>query len=386
VRRPARTRAVSSGAKRQPVSSHPTTTTKEYETLNILLERPALAAFVEDAEDRGAIDETEIQALALEHELEEAELEELTQELESRGVEVRKDEDEEDLDLPLALEPSTQPVRDPLQLFLNEVGKHRLLTAAEEVELAKRIERGDQAAKERMINANLRLVVSVAKKYQGHDVPLLDLIQDGAIGLNRAVEKFDWRKGFKFSTYATWWIRQACQRAVANQAKTIRVPVHVHERRMKLNRATRELQAKLERLPTAEELADATKLPLNHVEEALGVAEASVSLNQAIGSDGDGELGDLFADQHSTDPLEEAGESLRRSMVRNALSNLDERERMVLERRFGFDGEEPRSLEQIGKELGLTRERVRQLEAHALTRLQRELKGLAEDEDLSRAA
>jgi RNA polymerase primary sigma factor len=362
-------------------------TTRRSTTLNILLERPALAAFVEDAEERGAIDDNEIQALVLEHELEDAELEELAHELETRGVEVRRDADEEDAEIPaVALEPSAQPVRDPLQLFLNEVGKHRLLTAAEEVELAKRIERGDLAAKERMINANLRLVVSVAKKYQGHDVPLLDLIQDGAIGLNRAVEKFDWRKGFKFSTYATWWIRQACQRAVANQAKTIRVPVHVHERRMKLNRATRELQAKLERLPTAEELADATKLPLNHVEEALGVAEASVSLNQAIGSDGDGELGDLFADQHSTDPVEEAGDALRRGKVRDALSLLEERERMVLERRFGFDGEEPRSLEQIGKELGLTRERVRQLEAHALSRLQRELQGLAEDGDLSRAA
>jgi RNA polymerase primary sigma factor len=165
--------------------------------LNILLERPALAAFVEDAEERGAIDDNEIQALVLEHELEDAELEELAHELETRGVEVRRDADEEDAEIPaVALEPSAQPVRDPLQLFLNEVGKHRLLTAAEEVELAKRIERGDLAAKERMINANLRLVVSVAKKYQGHDVPLLDLIQDGAIGLNRAVEKFDWRKGF----------------------------------------------------------------------------------------------------------------------------------------------------------------------------------------------
>jgi RNA polymerase primary sigma factor len=275
-------------------------------------------------------------------------------------------------------------VTDSLQLFLNEVGKHNLLTAAEEVELAKRIERGDEAAKERMINANLRLVVSIAKRYQGHDVPLLDLIQEGAIGLNRAAEKFDWRKGFKFSTYATWWIRQSCQRAVANQARTIRVPVHVHERRLKLNRAARELQAKLGRPATLAELADATKMEPKHVQEALDAVEASVSLNQGIGSDGDGEFGDLLSDPLAADPIEEAGEELRRQSVRNALAQLDERERIVVERRFGFGGD-PQSLEAIGKELGLTRERVRQLEANALTRLSRALGGI-ELNDLARAA
>jgi RNA polymerase primary sigma factor len=345
--------------------------------LNTLLDRPALAVFVEDAEERGVVEELELQALALEHELDEHELEELARELEARGVELRRDpaadDDEEEEWTDTA---TTAPLTtDSLQLFLNEIGKHALLTAAEEVELAKRIERGDLRAKERMINSNLRLVVSVAKKYQGHDVPLLDLIQEGAIGLNRAAEKFDWRKGFKFSTYATWWIRQSCQRAVANQARTIRVPVHVHERRLKLSRAARELHAKLGRPATPEELAEATKLELKHVEEALAAVEASVSLHQTIGNDGDGELGDLLADPLALDPVDEAADELRRQSVRDALEVLDDRERMVLERRFGF-GCEPQSLEAIGKELQLTRERVRQLETTALRRLEYELGGI----------
>ena len=346
---------------------------KERISLNTLLERHALTVFVEDAEERGAVDESEFQALALEHELEDVEVEDLGRELEARGIEIVRAEDERE-----EVVWTAEPIHtaDSLQLFLNEVGRHQLLTAAEEVELAKRIERGDAAAKERMINSNLRLVVSVAKKYQGHDVPLLDLVQEGAIGLNRAVEKFDWRKGFKFSTYATWWIRQACQRAVANQARTIRVPVHVHERRMKLNRAARELHAKLGRPATIEELAEVTKLEQKHVEEALAAVEASVSLNQTIGSDGDGELGDLFADPLAADPSEEAGDELRRAAVRQAIARLGDRERTVLELRFGFEGE-PLSLEAIGRELGLTRERVRQLEATALARLATELEDLA---------
>ena len=184
---------------------------------------------------------------------------------------------------------------------MDAAGRHKLLTAADEVHLAKRIEKGDAAAKERMINSNLRLVVSIAKRYQGHDVPLLDLIQEGVIGLNRAAEKFDWRKGYKFSTYATWWIRQACQRAVANQSKTIRIPVHVQERRIKLNRASAELQAKLGREATIDELAEATRLKREHVVEALDAVD-SISLNQGLGSDGDSELGDLFADETSARP------------------------------------------------------------------------------------
>ena len=186
----------------------------------------------------------------------------------------------------LDLTPSSHGTVESLQLFLNGIGRYPLLTASEEVALAKRVERGDLVAKERMVNSNLRLVVSIAKRYRGHDLPLLDLIQEGTIGLNRAVEKFDWRKGYKFSTYATWWIRQACQRAVANQAVTIRVPVHVVERRQKLRRARQRFETSHGRTPTTEELAEATQLPLKHVEEALEAVEASVSLNQTVG-DGD---------------------------------------------------------------------------------------------------
>jgi RNA polymerase primary sigma factor len=264
---------------------------------------------------------------------------------------------------------------DSLTLFMNEIGRHKLLTAAEEVELAKRVERGDKAAKERMINSNLRLVVSIAKRYQGHSLPLGDLVQEGIIGLNRAVEKFDWRRGFKFSTYATWWIRQACQRAISNQSRTIRVPAHVHERRVKLARVARRIEAESGREPTNEELAEAAGFELQHVEEALGAVEASVSLNQAVGEDGGGELGDLFADPAAPDPAEEAGETLRRQAVRRALGTLPELERRVLELRFGFDGEQ-QSLDAIEQELGISRERVRKLEQRAFAQLGEELKDL----------
>jgi RNA polymerase primary sigma factor len=317
-------------------------------------------------EDRDVVDERELEELAVEHELEADEILELRRRLDERGVELRG---APELDL---TPDAPAPNLDSVQLFLDSAGKHKLLTAAEEVTLSKRVERGDPAAKERMINSNLRLVVSIAKRYQGHDVPLGDLIQDGVIGLNRAVEKFDWRKGYKFSTYATWWIRQACQRAVANQSKTIRIPVHVQERRVKLSRADAKLQASLGREPTREELAEETKLSLSHVQEALDAVDSSVSLNQAFGANGDGELGDVFADQTIDDPVEEADESFRRDKVRRAISALPERERRIVELRFGFEGE-PASLEAVGRELGITRERVRQLETEALRALRNEL-------------
>ncbi len=334
--------------------------------------------FLDEAEERGTIDESALEALALEQELDEDELAALRAELESRDVEIVAPE-------PIVEEAEAALATDALGLFMNRAGRYPLLTAAEEVALAKRIERGDAAAKERMINSNLRLVISIAKRYQGRDLPLLDLIQEGVIGLNRAVEKFDWRRGFKFSTYATWWIRQACQRAISGQSATIRVPTHVHERRVKLSRAGRELEAKLGRAATREELAEATGLARRHVDEALDAAAAPVSLNQTVGSDDGGELGELFGDPTASDPAEEAADALRRQAVRQALAKLPDRQRRIMELRFGFDGQSE-SLERIGKELGITRERVRQLEQDALARLANELDGVVSGDDLASAA
>jgi RNA polymerase primary sigma factor len=341
-------------------------------------------AFIDEAEERGSIDESALEVLAVEHDLGDEELAAIRAELEERDVEI----------LPAAEEVELRPARAPghellgstdaLTLFMNRAGRYPLLTAAEEVALAKRVERGDAAAKERMINSNLRLVISIAKRYQSHGLPLGDLVQEGVIGLNRAVEKFDWRRGFKFSTYATWWIRQACQRAVSGQSTTIRVPTHVHERRVKIARARGQLEVRLGREPSREEIAEAAGLSLQHVEEALDAAEANVSLNRSVGSDGDGELGELFGDPTAEDPEEEAAEALRRRAVREAISRLPERERRIVELRFGFAGESA-SLESIGEELGLTRERIRQLEANAMARLAQELEGVAESEDVELA-
>jgi RNA polymerase primary sigma factor len=321
---------------------------------------------LEIAEERGYVEPAELEALALELDLGDEEMAEVTHELETVGLEIGAPAEEA---APVVAEAAvTTGAGDSLQLFLADVGRHKLLTAAEEVALAKRLEKGDLLAKRRMIESNLRLVVSIAKGYRGLGVPFLDLIQEGTLGLNRAVEKFDWRRGFKFSTYATWWIRQSVQRAVANNARTIRVPVHVVERQQKLGRAARRLEVELGRDATREELAEATGLPVQHVDEALSAAQASVSLNQSVGSDDEGELGDLFADREAADPFDEAEESLRKQGVRKALDALPERERRILELRFGFEGD-PWTLEAIGAELGLTRERVRQLEGQALQRL-----------------
>jgi RNA polymerase primary sigma factor len=343
----------------------------------------SVRVFVDAAEERGLIESAEIEALVVEHDLTELEVEDLMRELEKIGVEIARPAAPASEHVapvePAPVEvPELSGAADSLQLFLADVGKHRLLTAADEVSLAKRIERGDLVAKRCMIESNLRLVVSIAKGYRGLGVPFLDLIQEGTLGLNRAVEKFDWRRGFKFSTYATWWIRQSVQRAVANHARTIRVPVHVVERQQKLSRAARRLEVELGREATRDELAEATGLPIQHVDEALGAASASVSLNQTVGADDEGELGDLFADREASDPFDEAEESLRRQGVRKALEALPERERRILELRFGFEGE-PWTLEAIGHELDLTRERVRQLEGQALARLGalRELSSLA---------
>ena len=347
-----------------------------------LLESEHLKALIERAEEHGGhLEAAELETFVVEHDLGEDEAELLQRELEAHSIEIVQPDAEAEKETVAESRYEAEPVSgaaDSLQLFLADVGRHKLLTAAEEVALAKRIERGDTVAKRVMIESNLRLVVSIAKGYRGLGVPFLDLIQEGTLGLNRAVEKFDWRRGFKFSTYATWWIRQSVQRAVANHARTIRVPVHVVERQQKLSRAARRLEVELGREATKEELAEATGLPIQHVDEALGAAHASVSLNQTVGADDEGELGDLFADREAADPFDEAEESLRRQSIRRALDALPERERRILELRFGFEGE-PWTLEAIGHELDLTRERVRQLEGQALKRLEalRDLAGLA---------
>jgi RNA polymerase primary sigma factor len=338
-------------------------------SMNELLDTLQVRSLVENAEERGYVEPAELEALALELDLGDQEMADFTHELETLGLEIGAPvEEPEETAAAATPDPVHHGAGDSLQLFLADVGRHKLLTASEEVTLAKQIEKGDLIAKRKMIESNLRLVVSIAKGYRGLGVPFLDLIQEGTLGLNRAVEKFDWRRGFKFSTYATWWIRQSVQRAVANNARTIRVPVHVVERQQKLSRAARRLEVELGREATKEELAEATGLPLQHVDEALGAAQASVSLNQSVGADDEGELGDLFADREAADPFEEAEESLRKQGVRKALDALPERERRILELRFGFEGD-PWTLEAIGHELGLTRERVRQLEGQALQRL-----------------
>jgi RNA polymerase primary sigma factor len=257
---------------------------------------------------------------------------------------------------------------DSLQQFLNEARRYPLLTAAEEIELAKRIERGDMVAKDRMINSNLRLVVSIAKKYQGQGLSLGDLIQEGVIGLIRAAEKFDWRRGFKFSTYATLWIRQAIQRGLHNTSRTIRMPVHIAQRERKISRVERELNVKLGREPTEEEIAQAAELPVEEVEEIRKAAQPMASLDQPVGDDGDSAFGD-FLSSDRPEPQEEVVMNFRDEAVRRALDKLPERERDVVELRFGVGRAEPTPLRETGRVLGMSAERVRQLEERALRQL-----------------
>ena len=341
--------------------------TVEIETI---LQHEEIQALLESAETTGQLRQSELGDVIETHQLDVLEVDLLYSELERRGVELVEEPEKE-----REKEPPPPPVATPyetttdaLQLFLREAGRHALLTAAQEVELAKRIERGDMGAKAHMIQSNLRLVVSIAKNYRNQGLPFLDLIQEGTLGLIRAVEKFDWRRGYKFSTYATWWIRQAVARALADKARTIRMPVHIVERLQKMNRAERILWTQLGREPTLEEIAEEASLPLHQAHEVRAAARASTSLDQPVGEQEDAVFGDFVA---GDDPLpeEEVEVSLRSQALSAALAALPERERQVLILRYGLDDAEPKTLEEIGRRLGLTRERVRQIELESLRRL-----------------
>jgi RNA polymerase primary sigma factor len=261
------------------------------------------------------------------------------------------------------------PTNDPVRMYLKEIGKVPLLTAEEEVSLAKRIERRDMEAKRKLIEANLRLVVSIAKRYVGRGMLFLDLIQEGNLGLIRAVEKFDYRKGYKFSTYATWWIRQAITRAIADQARTIRIPVHMVETINKLIRVQRQLLQDMGREPTPEEIAAEMGTTPAKVREILKISQEPVSLETPIGEEEDSQLGDFIEDEDATMPVEAVSEIMQKEELNNVLGTLTHRERKVIELRFGLKGEHPRTLEEVGQKFGVTRERIRQIEAKTLAKL-----------------
>jgi RNA polymerase primary sigma factor len=333
---------------------------------------------VERGEEKGCVNLSELSELA--QELSDEEAQALADRLEARGIDVTDDCGRESEPGPsYAIDDLAVMTGDTLQLFLRDVRRHPLLTAQEEIELAKRIERGDLEAKERMVNSNLRLVVSLAKKYQGHELSLLDLIQEGILGLIRAAEKFDWRKGYKFSTYATFWIRQAIQRGLANQGRTIRLPVHIGQRERKISRAERELAVELERTPTDEEIAKRADISLKELEETREYSRTVTSLERPVGEEGDTELGDLLPSD-APEPVEEVEIGLRQEAVHRALENLSEQEQAVIRLRYGINGDSPTPLREAGKRLGLSPERVRRIEHKALERLActREVAALAE--------
>ena len=284
-------------------------------------------------------------------------------------IEKMDDEEEIELDKIDLSVPEGVSIEDPVRMYLKEIGKVSLLTADEEIELAKRMEQGDEEAKKRLAEANLRLVVSIAKRYVGRGMPFLDLIQEGNLGLIKAVEKFDYRKGYKFSTYATWWIRQAITRAIADQARTIRIPVHMVETINKLIRVSRQLLQELGREPTPEEIAEEMKMPVERVREILKISQEPVSLETPIGEEEDSHLGDFIQDDNVPVPADAAAFTLLKEQLIEVLGTLTEREQKVLRLRFGLDDGRARTLEEVGKEFNVTRERIRQIEAKALRKL-----------------
>jgi RNA polymerase primary sigma factor len=319
--------------------------------------------------EAGSLTQDEI-ALALDElDLEPAQLDDFYHALDELHIEVvQAREDEVDDELVLDEEPR-EVSTDALQLFLKDIGKVDLLTAAQEVELAKRIERGDHGAKQAMVEANLRLVVSIAKKYRNQGLPFLDLIQEGTIGLVRAAEKFDYRKGFKFSTYATWWIRQAVARALADKARTIRMPVHVVEKLNKIVRSERKLRAELGREPSASEIALDVDLTSDEVEQIRRSAQTPVSLEKPVGDEEESEFGHFLQDESVPLPDEAAEVTLRKEALQRILGTLSHRERRVLELRYGLDGQHPRTLDEVGRTFNVTRERIRQIENQSLKKL-----------------
>jgi RNA polymerase primary sigma factor len=329
-----------------------------------------IAALFDRGEQLGCVDLSEVDDLAQALELEDAELGALYEQLEQRGIDLRDDCGREAEVAPVDDTALAAATTDTLQLFLNEIGRHRLLTPQEEIDLAKRIERGDLAAKERMINANLRLVVSIAKKYQGTELTLLDLIQEGILGLIRAVEKFDWRRGYRFSTYATWWIRQAVERGMDAKARTIKLPINLVRNQRKLARAENTLALKLDRPPTEDELAAEAEMSIGDLRALRDAARAVTSLDRPLGEGEDAAFGDLLPSE-GPGPEDIVQVSLREDALRRAIGELPERERMVLAMRYGLEGGEPTPLREIGRKLGITPERVRQIESRALGRLGR---------------
>jgi RNA polymerase primary sigma factor len=320
---------------------------------------------IEAGKQAGRLLAEDVAAALDELDLDAAQIDEFYSALDELQIEVvERDEAEVEVEVE-AREVST----DTLQLFLKDIGKVPLLTAAQEVELAKRIERGEHAAKQAMVEANLRLVVSIAKRYRNQGLPFLDLIQEGTIGLVRAAEKFDYRKGFKFSTYATWWIRQAVARALADKARTIRMPVHVVEKLNKIVRTERALRAKLGREPSSAEIGHELDLHPEEIEQIRRSAQTPVSLEKPVGDEDESEFGHFLTDDSVPLPDEQAEETLRNEALRSILKSLSHRERRVLELRYGLDGEQPRTLDEVGKAFNVTRERIRQIENQGLKKL-----------------
>jgi RNA polymerase primary sigma factor len=329
-----------------------------------ILDTDEARALLAAGQEHGTLTSDEI-ALAFDQlDLDPGQLDEFYVALDEAQIEVVGGEDEAE-----EVAPAREVSTDALQLFLKDIGKVDLLTAAQEVELAKRIERGDHRAKQEMVEANLRLVVSIAKRYRNQGLPFLDLIQEGTIGLVRAAEKFDHRKGFKFSTYATWWIRQAVARALADKARTIRMPVHVVEKLNKIVRSERKLRAELGREPTSAEVAADLDLTVDEVDHIRRSSQIPVSLEKPVGDDEESEFGHFLTDENELLPEEHVEETLRKDTLKHILAMLSQRERRVLELRYGLNGERPRTLDEVGRTFNVTRERIRQIENQTLKKL-----------------